>query len=127
MRNVVIKLDLATRIRTLREEANLTQLQFAHILNISNSALSQYESGGRVPSDDVKAKIADYFGVSLDYLYGRTNAKSASSTTESDLKAAFWGGDKDLTPEDMDAMWADVENFAAFVAEKKKREKHAND
>ena len=37
--------------------------------------------------------------------------------------AAFWGGDKDLSPEDMDAMWQDVENFAAFVAQKKKEEK----
>lgn len=39
------------------------------------------------------------------------------------MKAAFWGGDKDLSQEDLDAMWADVKNFAAFVAEKKKREK----
>ena len=66
-------MDLAGRIKLLREQAHLTQLELAQILNISNSALSQYESGSRAPSDEMKAKIADHFGVSLDYLYGRSN------------------------------------------------------
>ena len=41
--------------------------------------------------------------------------------------AAFWGGDQDLTEEDKKAMWADVKNFAAFVAQQKKQEKQRND
>ena len=119
-------MDLATRIRALRESAHLTQLEFAQILNISNSALSQYENGGRIPSDEIKTKIADYFGVSLDYLYGRTNQKQTNNTNTSskeNLQAAFWGGEKDLSQEDLDDMWNDVERFAAFLAEKKRQEK----
>lgn len=120
-------MDLATRIRALRESAHLTQLEFAQILNISNSALSQYENGGRIPSDEIKTKIADYFGVSLDYLYGRTNQKQTNNTntnSKENLQAAFWGGEKDLSQEDLDDMWNDVERFAAFLAEKKRQEKN---
>ena len=40
--------------------------------------------------------------------------------------AAFWGGDKDLSREELDAMWKDVERFAAFVAEQKRRERGKN-
>jgi len=51
------------------------------------------------------------------------SSSNSAPASEQQLKAAFWGGDKDLSQEDLDAMWADVKNFAAFVAEKKKREK----
>lgn len=117
-------MDLASRIRQLRESAGLTQLELAKILQVSNSTLSQYENGARIPSDEMKAAIADYFRVSLDYLYGRTNQKQASSENPKEkLQAAFWGGEKDLSQEDLDDMWNDVERFAAFLAEKKKQEK----
>ena len=120
-------MELGKRVKYLREAAGLTQLEFAKTMNISNSALSQYESGSRIPSDELKAKIADYFGVTLDYLYGRTDLKAGpSAPSPKDIQAAFWGGEKDLTQEDLDAMWADVENFAAFVAQKR-RQKKKND
>ncbi|WP_084331275.1 helix-turn-helix domain-containing protein [Ruminiclostridium cellobioparum] len=62
---------LGNNIRKLREKYELTQIEFAKILNISNTTLSQYESGNRIPNDEIKLKIADYFKVSLDYLLGR--------------------------------------------------------
>ena len=117
-------MDLASRIKQLRENAGLTQLELSKILNVNNSTLSQYESGSRVPSDEMKAAIADYFKVSLDYLYGRTNQRQASAVNQKEnLQAAFWGGEKDLTQKDLDDMWNDVERFAAFLAEKKRQEK----
>lgn len=63
---------LAKRLKNLRESKDMTQLELAKILNISNSALSQYESGNRTPGDDIKKKICDFFNVSLDYLLGRS-------------------------------------------------------
>ena len=65
--------NLGKRIKFLREQKELSQLELAKILNISNSTLSQYEAGNRVPGDDIKNKIADYFNVSVDYLLGRTD------------------------------------------------------
>ena len=64
---------LGNRIATLRQKNKLSQVEFSQLLNISNTTLSQYESGKRIPSDNIKIKIADYFNVSLDYLFGRTN------------------------------------------------------
>ncbi|OBR96718.1 XRE family transcriptional regulator [Clostridium autoethanogenum] len=66
---------LGNRIRNLREEKSISQLELAKILNIGNTTLSQYESDKRVPSDTVKKKIAEYFGISLDYLMGLTDTK----------------------------------------------------
>lgn len=63
--------DLGKNIRKLRENAGINQRDFAKMLDIGNTTLSQYESGARIPSDEVKIKIADYFDVSIDYLLGR--------------------------------------------------------
>lgn len=61
---------LGKRIKDLREAAQINQLDFSKFLNISNTTLSQYESGKRIPSDEIKLKIANYFNVSIDYLLG---------------------------------------------------------
>lgn len=68
--------ELGKRIKFLREERELSQLELAKILNISNSTLSQYEAGNRIPGDDIKRKIAEYFDVSLDYLMGFSDIKN---------------------------------------------------
>ncbi|MBT2634585.1 helix-turn-helix domain-containing protein [Bacillus sp. ISL-26] len=59
---------LGKRITSLRKKANLTQEQMAAKLNITRSALSQYELGSRNPDYDLLIKIADFFDVSIDYL-----------------------------------------------------------
>lgn len=67
-------MSLGKRIRILREHVQMTQKDLAKELNMANSTLSQYESDLRVPSDAVKSRIADYFGVTVDYLLGRESA-----------------------------------------------------
>lgn len=76
---------IGDRIRYLRQQNNLTQLELAKKLNIGNSTLSQYESGARVPSDEIKKNIAEIFDVSIDYLLGISNLKKSNtkSITES--------------------------------------------
>lgn len=76
---------LGNNIRFLREESNLTQVALADILNVGNVAVSQYESGTRVPSDDVKIRIADYFNVSLDYLLGRPQSRIDYKKTKAEI------------------------------------------
>lgn len=63
MQNVI-----GTRIKQLRLANCMTQKEVASKLHISNTTLSQYENGSRVPSDDIKLKIARLFGVTTDYL-----------------------------------------------------------
>ncbi|MCO7176033.1 helix-turn-helix domain-containing protein [Sporolactobacillus kofuensis] len=74
---------LGSRIRFLRDEKELSQLEMARELNISNAQLSRYESGARKPDPEMLIQIADYFHVSTDYLLGRVGfVKEASSGYE---------------------------------------------
>lgn len=73
---------LGTRIKQLRKEKQLSQLDLARHLNISNTTLSQYESGKRIPGDEIKIKIAKFFNVSIDYLLGCTDVRSYNAGTE---------------------------------------------
>lgn len=66
---------LGDRIKELRVRYNMNQRELADKLGIGNSTISQYETGERTPSDEVKVKMADLFNVSLDYLLGRTDNK----------------------------------------------------
>lgn len=63
------------RIRNLREDSDLTQVQLAKELNITQRALSYYEAGKREIPLDVLIKIADYFHCTTDYILNRTNKK----------------------------------------------------
>lgn len=60
----------ARRLTLLRENKDLKKNQLAAILNVSDSCISQYESGRSMPGCDILVRIAQYFGVSVDYLLG---------------------------------------------------------
>lgn len=58
------------RLRGLRKQYGLTQGDLAARLGTVKSTISQWESGYRVPSEDMLRKIAEIFDVSVDYLIG---------------------------------------------------------
>lgn len=64
---------LGKRIKQLRIQHNFRQKDLADKLHISNTTLSQYENGLRIPSDEIKIKISNCFDVSLDYLLGNSD------------------------------------------------------
>lgn len=51
-----------------QEKAGMSQLQLAQKLNVSPSTIGMYEQGRRIPALDILIKMANLFGVSLDYL-----------------------------------------------------------
>ena len=61
------------RIRDLREDCDLKQKQVADYLLCDQSLYSKYERGERLLPLDNADKLADFYGVSVDYLLGRTN------------------------------------------------------
>lgn len=63
------------RIRDLREDADLTQKQISEIILCDQSLYSKYERGERILPLDLAVKLAEYYGVSLDYLVGRTDKR----------------------------------------------------
>ena len=61
------------RIRDMRTDRGLTQSKIAELLHVSQNTYSQYEIGTtRFPLDAV-IKLAEYYGVSVDYLVGLTD------------------------------------------------------
>jgi len=70
-----------TRLKTLRNEAQITQQELAKLLNISKQTVSNYESGSREPSIDILISISTYFNVSVDYLIGVSETKNHGLTS----------------------------------------------
>ena len=65
---------IGERIRQLREDIFMeSQSHVAEAINISQSALGNYERGTRLPDATVIVALAKYFNVSTDYLLGQTN------------------------------------------------------
>ena len=60
-------MTIGEKIKFLRQQKNITQVQLAKDLNLSQQAISHYETGRAIPSIDVLKVLADYFGVTVDY------------------------------------------------------------
>ena len=66
---------LYRRVRDLREDNDKTQKQIADILNMQLTVYQRYERGERELPLWAAIKLANFYGVSLDYLVERTNRK----------------------------------------------------
>lgn len=62
-------------LKDLREDNDLRQKDIAEILNVSQNTYSQYETGVIALTAEVLIKLADYYGVTVDYLLDRTDKK----------------------------------------------------
>ena len=65
-----------SRIKLLREEKGLKQEELAKILSIAPSTIGMYERDAREPNDEIKIKMAEYFGVSIDFLLGKSDVRN---------------------------------------------------
>ena len=61
------------RIRELREDRGLRQIDVAEATGIDQKTLSNYETGKTLPDVQSMCNLADFFNVSLDYLSGRSD------------------------------------------------------
>ena len=59
-------------LRGIREDRDIRQIEIAKMLNVSQNTYSQYETGVISLTAEVLIKLADYYGVSIDYLLDRT-------------------------------------------------------
>lgn len=60
-------------IRNLREDRDIKQREIAEVLGVSQNTYSQYETGKIAYTDQILIKLADFYGVSTDYLLDRTD------------------------------------------------------
>lgn len=61
------------RIRDLRQDADLSQEEFAKILGMSQTGYSKYETGENDIPTQILIKMARYYKTSVDYILGLTN------------------------------------------------------
>lgn len=79
--------------------------------SIPRASLSDYKNGRtKSLSAETLSKISDYFGVSVDYLYG----KETTLPDENALKVALFGGEANVT----DEMWNEVKRYAEYIKER---------
>lgn len=76
------------RIRDLREDSDLTQTELCQKLFMHKTTYTNYEQGKHTVPLDFAVTLAEFYGVSLDYIAGRTNVKG-------------WGNAPDLTCEQL--------------------------
>lgn len=81
----------AERIKRLRTNAELTQSELAKYLGLERSTLTKYETGERRPDMNQLCKIADFFGVSVEYLIGRDTPPDISLLLEDAPELAYKG------------------------------------
>ena len=71
---------IGNRIRELREDKDLRQIDVSHATGIDQKTLSNYETGKTNPDSYSILKLADFFQVSTDYLLGCRNLNIKSNT-----------------------------------------------
>lgn len=76
--------EFGKRVCLLRTAKKMSQAKLAKELNVDKSSVSKWESGGRLPSCDMMKRIAGYFNVSMDYLYGVTDDPSLQTFSDAD-------------------------------------------
>lgn len=119
------------RLKLLRLEKDLTQIELGKQFNLGKTAISLYENNERFPDKETLDKMADFFGCSVDYLLGRTDLKSIilESYTEAIERQRIKDSGKEelviglsrenkgiLTDEDKE----EITKFAEYVANRRK-------
>lgn len=64
---------MKTNLRILRKEKGYTQLAVQMKTGIEQALLSKYETGDRVPPTETLLQLAEFYGVSIDYILCRTD------------------------------------------------------
>lgn len=107
-------------MKKIRESLQLTQVKVANDLKLSRQVYNFYENGKRNPDIQTLIKIADYYGVSIDYLLGRTNVIKPENIDEDDLLSKINTADSETK--------ASVEQFLNYLLyEKERKNKEKND
>lgn len=108
---------LDKKLRMLRNEKHLTQVELAKILNIGNKTISDYERGISSPDIDTINLLADFFNVSTDYLLGLSDIRNPKKAIEpKNIQFALHGLEKELTDEDKET----IMNLAKALVTKNK-------
>lgn len=77
------------RLKELRHEKGLTQDELGKILNVSGKTIGTWERDSRQPNIETINELADFFGVTVDYLLGRTPTPEFTAKDEQDIQSVL--------------------------------------
>jgi len=95
-----------SRLRKLRNDTKLTAKKLGEKFGLAESTISGYENGNRTPDVQLICKFADFFGVTTDYLLGRTDNPNTCHQLCDQIKS--------LPPE----AWEELQNYLDYLAHK---------
>ena len=103
------------RFKQLCDQKNVSVYRACTDIGLNRSAVAKWKTGGQ-PNGTTAAKLADYFGVTTDYLLGQSgeSAPAVRPISDDEIKFALFGGDGEIT----DAMYDEVKQFAAFIKQR---------
>lgn len=109
----------------LCQKHGLTPSGAATKIGFNRASVTMWKNTGKAPKQDLLVRIADYFGVSVDYLLGKENAPTETGKRiMEDFKAAFFEGyGEDLPEEEKETLWEDAREYAKFKMLQKKQRK----
>ncbi len=79
---------LGENIRKLRQSRGIGQLELGRRVGASKQSISNWENGNIMPSIDLLIRLADFFGVSTDYLLGRDTRQTLDAAGLTDTQSA---------------------------------------
>ncbi|RXA55784.1 helix-turn-helix domain-containing protein [Limosilactobacillus mucosae] len=97
-------MTIGERIAQLRKNRSMSQFQLAKTLNIATSTLGMYETNKRKPNMEMLEKLADFFGVSIDYLLGRETTDKSDIDLDKAIDNAMSFDGKPVTEHDRKMM-----------------------
>lgn len=103
-------MEFSERLKTLRKEAGLTQVDVAEKLGISQPAYASWERGIKKPTQDNLVKLSKILYVSVDYLLGNTENRQTSDVLE-DIELLFRMNSKGLTEEEKELFKKELIEF----------------
>ena len=116
--------------KLLCEKKGVSPKKATEDIGLSTSITTKWKNTGATPKGDTLQRIADYFGVTTDYLLTGEETKKAPTQDgergidEQNLKVAFFrGADPTLTDEEIDDMWDDAKDLRDLLIMKKRRER----
>ncbi len=104
------------RLRELRLKRGMTQTQVGDLIGVSCVTIGRYEAGEREPSNAKIAALADYFGVSVDYLMGHDDQPQPAPSPADQIKQGVAAEMMRMSIPEMERVY----DYARFVNQGKK-------
>lgn len=111
-------MDFKDRLVKLRKELGLTQEDFAQKIGYTRTAISAWEIGRNEPSNADTVKISDFFGVSTDYLLGKSDIRNPEEIKKVPFANAGGLDTKGLDDEDIEELQRQIDYIKKMKGKK---------